>query len=119
MKSLLLVDDDINSVEVTKCLFEQEGYDCDTALSYEDALQKVAEKNFDLAIIDLRMPGIDGNQLIKELRTKFSFPIIAFTALDTFEIQEQAIENGANCVITKPCSPKLLLDTVEKLLSSE
>lgn len=113
---ILLVDDDINSVEITKYLFEQEGYICLTAINHAQALEIVKGAKVDAAVIDLRMPGVDGNQLIKDLRAEYSFPIVAFTALDSFEVHEEALSSGANCVITKPCAPRLLLETVEKLI---
>lgn len=118
MKTILFVDDDLNSLEVTRFLFEQAGYNCVAAIDYFQAVQIAHDQKIDAAVIDLRMPGVDGNQLIKELREKYSFPIIAFTALDSFEVHEQAISNGANYVITKPCAPQVLLDTVKELIES-
>ncbi len=118
MKNILFVDDDLNSLEVTKFLFEQAGYRCLAALNYDQALEILKKEKVDAAVIDLRMPGVDGNQLIKDIRASLSFPIVAFTALDSFEVHEQAISNGANCVITKPCAPQLLLNTVKELIES-
>ncbi|MCS6894111.1 MAG: response regulator [Deltaproteobacteria bacterium] len=118
MKTILFVDDDVTSLEVTKFLFEQEGYNCKSALNYEEAMSTLESEQVDLAIIDLRMPGIDGTELIKDIRKKYTFPVIAFTALDNFDVHEQVIQNGANCVITKPCSPNWLLQTVKELITN-
>lgn len=119
MPKILIVDDDIHSVEVISYLFEQEGFSCVTVLNYKDACNQLSENLFDLAIIDLRMPGIDGYQLIEDVRKKHSFPIIAFTALDDLEVHQKALAKGASCVVTKPCSPSNLLDLVKNLLAEK
>ncbi len=116
MTTIALVDDDENIVESLKAFFEAEGY---TIRAYHDgaaALQGLAENPPDLAILDVKMPKMDGMELLRRLRQTSNLPAIFLTSKDD-EIDEVVGFNiGADDFIRKPCSMRLLAERVKAVL---
>ncbi len=116
MTTIALVDDDENIVESLKPFFEAEGY---VVRAYHDgasALQGLAENPPDIAILDVKMPKMDGMELLRRLRQTSNLPAIFLTSKDD-EIDEVVGFNiGADDFIRKPCSNRLLAERVKAVL---
>src|SRR5687768_15733384 len=83
----------------------RKGYDVKLAEDGQQALTMIEQQSFDLILLDIMMPGIDGIEVLKRLRTRFSsseLPIIMVTAKDSSEDIVQALKFGANDYVTKP-----------------
>jgi DNA-binding NtrC family response regulator len=102
-RSILIVDDEKSIVEWLRIALEKEGYEIETALSGADALELAKSRYFNCVITDLKMPGIDGLELLKKLKEEDPDMIaIIITAYGTFESAIEAIRCGASDFITKP-----------------
>jgi two-component system, chemotaxis family, sensor kinase CheA len=96
------------------------GYRVETAVCGEDALEKAAQSRFDLVISDVEMPGINGFELARRLRSTEGYrdtPIIIVSSLATDQDKRQALDSGAQAYIVKGAFDQgLLLDTVQMLI---
>ncbi|RJR23060.1 MAG: DNA-binding response regulator [Nitrospiraceae bacterium] len=118
-QKILIVDDEQDIAELLSYNLSKEGFDVTTALDGESALKQIKRKIFDLIILDLMLPGIQGMELCRMLRndpkTK-SLPIIILTA-KTDEIDRiLGLELGADDYITKPFSPRELIARMKAVL---
>lgn len=118
--SILVVDDYVVTQRVLGTQLRKGGYEVTTASSGQEALCYLAQRNFDLAIIDVAMPEMDGITLLEKLRKEGSenqLPVIMLTAsvLDEDRIRAQAA--GATDFLTKPISSWELLDVVNRQLA--
>jgi len=114
---ILIVDDNDLSreflVEATRTL----GYWAESASSAEQAMRRLEDKSPDLVLTDLRMPGMDGLQLVETLGKKCpGLPMIVLTAHDSIEPAVQALNHGAQDFLMKPCSPEALEVILAKVL---
>ena len=116
MTTLALVDDDENIVASLKIFFEAEGYDVRTYHDGETALPALTETPPDIAILDVKMPRMDGMELLRRLRQTSELPVIFLTSKDE-EIDEVIGFNiGADDFVRKPCSNRLLAERVKAVL---
>ena len=116
MASLALVDDDENIVASLKIFFEAEGYTVRTYYDGESALPALTEMPPDIAILDVKMPKMDGMELLRRLRQTSDLPVIFLTSKDE-EIDEVIGFNiGADDFVRKPCSTRLLSERVKAVL---
>lgn len=116
MTTLALVDDDENIVASLKMFFEAEGYNVRTYHDGESALPALTETPPDIAILDVKMPKMDGMELLRRLRQTSELPVIFLTSKDE-EIDEVIGFNiGADDFVRKPCSNRLLAERVKAVL---
>ena len=118
-KNILVVDDDELVVIALEELLAPAGYEVTTACSGNDELQRLDEKRFDLIILDIIMPGMNGFDLclrIRELEQYRTVPIIMLTAKSSAEDKKKGIDVGANLFLPKPIAPQRLLDLVKSAL---
>ncbi len=117
-KSILVVDDEKNQREILETILSDEGYDVTTASSGEAAMKFVADRHFDLVLTDLKMTGISGLELLKQL-TDFdkSIIVILLTAHGTIDSAVDALRLGAFEYLQKPYDSEKLLDTVSRALN--
>jgi len=117
MSTIALVDDDKNILISVSMLFEQEGYNVRTFADSSAALTALAAMPPDLAILDIKMPRMDGLELLRRLRQKVEdLPVIFLTSKDE-EIDElMGLNAGADDYIRKPFSQRLLLERVKAVL---
>jgi two-component system response regulator ChvI len=116
MTTLALVDDDENIVASLKMFFEAEGYNVRTYHDGEAALPALTENPPDIAILDVKMPKMDGMELLRRLRQTSELPVIFLTSKDE-EIDEVIGFNiGADDFVRKPCSNRLLAERVKAVL---
>ncbi len=118
--NILVVDDSITTRTMERSILITHGYQVITAVSGEDALEKVAIERFDLVISDIEMPGINGFELTRRMRTLEEYrevPVIIVSSLSRDEDKRRAIEAGAQAYIVKGSFEQgTLLDTVETLI---
>ncbi len=102
MVNILLVEDDIVISDSLKYYLEKEGYSVEISKSISDSMQKISNKKFDLALLDITLDDGSGYDLIKEIKSRNDIPVIFLTALDDEINVVQGFELGADDYITKP-----------------
>jgi len=114
---ILVVDDDESLRRVTQVQLEQEGYTVATAKDGEQALAAVEKSPQDLVLTDMKMPGMSGVELLRQLRARFpELPVILVTAFSSVESADEAKKLGAYDYITKPVDPNALRLIVRRAL---
>ena len=113
---LALVDDDQNITASVSLLLEQEGYEVDCYTDGEQALSGILRRPVDLAILDIKMPRMDGTELLQKLRAKSAVPVIFLTSKDDELDEALGLGMGADDYITKPFSQRLLLARIKAVL---
>lgn len=118
-QSILLVDHDREFCKASKKIFEQSGYAVTLAADGHDALEILARDDVDLIISGLRMPNLDGIELMEEIvRRKIKSPVIFITAYGEVESYMDLMNMGAFDYLNKPVKKEKILDLVEKALES-
>ncbi len=115
-KHLLLVDDDSELTELLSEYLSNYDVSCDIAENGEIALEKLAKQHYDLVILDIMMPKIDGITLLKQLPTLTDTPVIMLTAKDSDIDRIIGLELGADDYIGKPCNPRELLARINAVI---
>jgi two-component system phosphate regulon response regulator OmpR len=113
---ILIVDDDDKIRDLLKQYLKNNNFFVSTAINASDAEEKLKIVKFDLAIIDIMMPGKDGLQLTKEIRDKIDLPIILLTAKGEVEDRVRGLELGAEDYLPKPFEPKELLLRIKNVI---
>lgn len=114
-KHILVVDDDEPSRTLAARVLARGGYKVDTAGGAEEALGKTTANKFDLILLDVMMPGMDGFEVCARLRRSgksADTPVIMLTALDSLDDIAKANEAGAQWFVNKPYDSKYLLSVV-------
>ncbi|HET9481999.1 MAG TPA: sigma-54 dependent transcriptional regulator, partial [Candidatus Polarisedimenticolia bacterium] len=115
---VLIVDDEPNVRKVLGALLEQSGYTTSRAESAEEAMRLVRAHDPDLVLTDLRMPAMDGLQLLAELRREFpEIPVVMLTAHGTVETAVEAMKRGAHDFLTKPFDRRKVVEVIGKALA--
>lgn len=114
---ILVVDDEAELLEMVKSIFERAGFtQILTAASGKTALEICKEKQPDMVILDVMMPGMDGFATLRELRKTSKVPVLMLTARGEAEDKFAGFENGADDYLLKPFLPKELLFRVQAIL---
>jgi two-component system phosphate regulon response regulator OmpR len=113
---ILIVDDDDKIRELLKQYLKINNFLVSTAIDATDAEEKLKIVKFDLAIVDIMMPGKDGLQLTKEIRDTIDLPIILLTAKGDSEDRIKGLEVGAEDYLPKPFEPKELLLRIKNII---
>ena len=116
---ILVVDDEEDILELVRYNLAREGYHVSGALSGEEALRKARDEAFDLIVLDLMLPGIDGLEVTKKLKANEktqNTPIVMLTAKGEEADIVTGLELGADDYITKPFSPRVLIARVRTAL---
>ncbi len=120
MESILIVDDDINLCNVLKEELTEVGYDATSVYNADDAINHLVDKEVDLILLDLKMPGKDGFDVLKELRERnLSVKVIVLTAYADVKSAIDSAKMGASDFISKPYDLDELLITIRKVLQKE
>ena len=115
-KRVLVVDDDVKTVELVKLYLNRDGYRVFTAYDGTEALRLAREGHPDLIVLDLMLPGIDGLEICRTLRSESDVPIIMLTARTTEGDRLTGLDLGADDYVPKPFSPKELAARVRAVL---
>ena len=115
-KRVLVVDDDVKTVELVKLYLNRDGYRVLTAYDGREALRLAREGHPDLIVLDLMLPGVDGLEICRTLRAESDVPIIMLTARTTDQDKLTGLDIGADDYVTKPFSPRELAARVRAIL---
>ncbi|MBI1928291.1 response regulator [Candidatus Poribacteria bacterium] len=119
-KPILIVDDEKNIRLTLSQSLESLGLETDTAVNGEEALAKLKEKEFGLMLLDLKMPGMDGMEVLRRVRKiRPDIRIIMITAHGTIESAVEAMKLGAVDFIQKPFAPKEIRELVSQVFDRE
>ena len=111
--SVLIIDDEAEIRESLQTLLEMEGFAVDTAVTGEDGLAQMADRPYDLVLLDLTLPGRNGMEILSEIRSHDShLPVIMITAYGTVENAVRAMQSGAANFVQKPWDNENLLADV-------
>ena len=114
--NVFLIDDDKNILTSISMLLENEGYKVSTFSDGESGLKAILENSPDIAVVDIKMPRLDGIELLKKLIRTSNMPVIFLTSKDT-EIDELlGLKIGADDYITKPFSQNILVERIRILI---
>ncbi|MBU2055846.1 MAG: sigma-54 dependent transcriptional regulator [Proteobacteria bacterium] len=112
---LLVVDDEEVIREGMRRILSAEGYHVDTSASGRTAVEKIQEQDFDVVITDLKMPGMDGMEVLKTIKIlQPEVPVVIITGYSTVDTAVEAMKNGAFDYIAKPFTSELIIDKVRK-----
>lgn len=116
MAKLLIVDDDIRLRKLVRTYGEVEHYECDEAADGLAALEKLQNDHFDLVILDVMMPGLDGFETLERIRKISEIPVIMLTARNEEYDKLTGFGLGVDDYVSKPSSPKELMARVGAVL---
>ena len=112
---IYIADDEKNIRELVKCFLENQGYEVETFSNGDDLFKRYTEKNADMIILDVIMPGTDGVEICRQIRQIANVPIIILSAKDSEEDRIKGISVGGDDYLTKPFSPIELVARVQAL----
>ena len=116
MQKILIVEDDEKLRNELEIFLNNNGYQAKSLKSFENTIQDILDTNPDLLLLDINLPGADGEHVCKEVRKQSNLPIIMVTSREN-EIDELlSINNGADHYITKPFNIHILLAKISSLL---
>ncbi|MCC6220877.1 MAG: response regulator [Deltaproteobacteria bacterium] len=117
-KNILIIDDDITSLDIVSFLIEENGYNVTRCTDGRSAIEYVKSTKPDLIIVDLMMPFLNGTETVKQIRQleRGNAPIIVFTAIDDSSMHADALAAGCDKVLTKPCNSKKLIEIIQYFL---
>lgn len=116
MAQMLIADDTPQIVTILSQYAKKEGYTVTTAADGEEALDKFADQKFDIILLDVMMPKMDGFQVCREIRQSSNVPIIMITARGEDFERIMGLDNGADDYIVKPFSPGEVMARVRAVL---
>lgn len=117
--NIVLVDDDRNILTSVSMALEAEGFAVRTYSDGDEALRGLMAKPADLAVLDVKMPKLDGFELLQRLRRVSAIPVIFLTSKDGEEDEMHGLKLGADDYIKKPFSQKLLVERIRAILRRE
>ena len=118
MKRILVVEDDLNIAKLIKDTLELENYDIECVFNGTEALQTIKKDNFDLIILDIMLPGLDGFEIISNLPDKCN-SVIFLSAINDINTIVKGLKIGAQDYMVKPFEPLELLARVELRLKNK
>lgn len=108
-KKILLLEDDNTLNETVTEYLEEEGYEVDSVIDGEEAIDKIYENSYDLLLLDVKVPQMNGFDVLKEVRTRnITTPAIFITSLDSIDDLSEGYESGCDDYIRKPFALKEL-----------
>lgn len=115
MTEILIVDDELGIRNILSEILVESGYRVSTAANAAEATEQVSSRNFDLVLLDIWMPDIDGLTLLREWKyaRKLNFPVIVMSGHGSIDQAKRAMEDGAIDFIEKPISLKRLLTAIQ------
>lgn len=119
-KNILVVDDDISVLLSLKAILEAEGYSVDTAETGQEAIEKSNKKDYNMALLDIKLPDIEGTEIAAVMRkTKPRMKKIMITGYATVETAIESLRLGVDDYVMKPVDPRILLKVIEEKLKEQ
>lgn len=119
---ILIIDDNPTNLKLVAYLVRAKGYDVDTALEADAALARIAEARPDLILMDLQLPGVDGLELTRRLKSDPATRDIVIVAVTAYAMKgdmDKATAAGCDDYVTKPIDTRALPDTIAKHLAGK
>jgi CheY-like chemotaxis protein len=119
--SVLVVEDEPDGQEVVAGILGHFNIQTDLVTSGEEALTCLAEHHYDAAIIDLALPGINGIELLRQIRRNPEttlLPCVAVTAYHSAMVKKQALEAGCNAFVAKPLDDRYFVSELERVINA-
>jgi DNA-binding response OmpR family regulator len=114
---ILIVDDEVSLRQTMARILQRAGYEVTTAVDGQECLARISEQPFDLVYSDIRMPDMNGLELLKIIHAKFpDLPVILFTAQPDLNSAVEAVRSGATDYLLKPLKPQTVLDRTQAIL---
>ncbi|MCL2358659.1 MAG: response regulator [Nitrososphaerota archaeon] len=118
-KTILVVDDDKSILRTFTRILQKSGYEIDTAETGKEAMEKTETRSYDLALVDIRLPDMDGTDLLAKLKKPLQHTVkIMITGFPSLETGVKALDEGADAYLVKPVKPQELLILLEEKLKS-
>ena len=119
-QKILIVEDDKNIRETIQSILQQSGYETDVAETGQEAEQKIKEKFYNLALLDIKLPDIEGTQLLMKVHESTPKTVkIMVTGYHSLENSIEALNFGADAYVTKPVKPAKLLNLIKEKLEKQ
>lgn len=116
---LLYIDDEDALRVLVKSQLEGEGFQVETADDGDTGIELLGKHSYDVILLDMRMPRVNGIEVLKYLRErKSSSRVIMLTAVDDLSVAIEAVKNGANDYLTKPYELGVLLNSIQRVLGN-
>lgn len=113
---ILVIDDEPGLRDIVEFALETQGFTVTTAGSAEDGWRLLSSQQFDLVVLDVMLPGLNGIALCSRIRTNVGIPVVLLTARSDVDSRVQGFEHGADDYVVKPFSPRELALRVEAIL---
>jgi DNA-binding response OmpR family regulator len=113
---IIVIDDDTAVTDLLSALLRSHGFEVRATNSSTEGMNLIREENFDLVILDLMMPDMDGWEICKEVRSFSQVPIIVLSALNDPSMVASVLDAGADDYLTKPTPSRILVAHINRLL---
>ena len=118
-KTILVVDDDKSILRTFTRILEKSGYAIDVAETGKEAIEKAETHHYDLALVDIRLPDMDGTDLLAKLKRQLQNTVkIMITGFPSLETGVKALDEGADAYLVKPVKPQELLALLEEKIKN-
>jgi DNA-binding response OmpR family regulator len=119
-KTVLVIDDDKSILRTFTRILQKSGYEVDVAETGKEALEKTGKRSYDVALVDIRLPDMDGTDLLNKMpKTMRKAVKIMITGFPSLENGVKALDEGADAYLVKPVRPEELLMLIEEKLKSK
>jgi len=114
-KRIIVIDDDKSILRTFTRILQKNGYEIDVAETGKEAIEKSKKNSYDLALIDIRLPDMDGTDLLVKMKQTMQAAIkIMITGFPSLETGVKALDEGADAYLVKPVKPEELLALIEE-----
>ena len=118
-KTILVVDDDKSILRTFTRILQKSGYEIDVAETGKEAIEKAETRQYDLALVDIRLPDMDGTDLLAKLKKQLQHTVkIMITGFPSLETGVKALDEGADAYLVKPVKPQELLMLLDEKLKN-
>jgi DNA-binding NtrC family response regulator len=117
-KRIFVVDDDVNILRVFRKTLEKEGFVVETAETGNDAIRKIKRARFNLCLVDVKLPDMDGTELLLKMPSDPKIIKIIVTGFSTIEVGKKAADCGADDFLVKPVKSEELIAIVREKLGA-